>query len=45
MYLFNNKVKDGDAVDDITSGKIFLLYKTENGTQNINGNGKKHYDA
>ena len=45
VYLFNNKVKDGDAVDDITSGKVILLYKTENGTENIQGHGKKHYDA
>ena len=38
VYLFNNKVKDHDAVDDIINPphKVVLLYNTESGLKNFN---------
>ena len=40
MYLFNNKVKDRDAVDDIaesiTEGKkVMFVYPTESGIKKL----------
>lgn len=38
VYLFNNKVKDHDAVDNITNPpqKVVLLYNTESGLKRFN---------
>lgn len=39
VYLFNNKVKDHDAVDDVTVEQpqnVVFLYSTDNGLKNIN---------
>lgn len=44
-YLFNNKVKDTDAVDDVAEAieaarekakKVFMVYRTENGINSLN---------
>lgn len=34
-FLFNNKVKDGDAVEEITESKAIMLYPKENGTGTV----------
>lgn len=38
VHLFNNKVKDHDAVDEVTTPqkKIIFLYPTENGLKGMN---------
>lgn len=39
VHLFNNKVKDHDAVDDVTTEqgkKVLFLYPTENGLKHMN---------
>lgn len=38
VYLFNNKVKDHDAVDDVTTEhkKVVFLYPTESGLKHMN---------
>ena len=41
VYLFNNKVKDRDAVDDVTESiteakNVVFVYPTENGIKNLN---------
>lgn len=39
VYLFNNKVKDHDAVDDVTVEQpqnVVFFYSTDNGLKNIN---------
>lgn len=38
VYLFNNKVKDHDAADDITTERkqVVFLYPTESGLNNMN---------
>lgn len=34
-FLFNNKVKDGEAVDELTESKAIMLYPKENGTGTV----------
>lgn len=42
VYLFNNKAKDHDAVEDITEGKITILYPTENGIKVLTHKNKQN---
>ncbi len=35
VYLFNNKVKDRDAVDGITGCKTLMLYRTDDGIKQL----------